>query len=54
MHREEKVRKVNTYKKYTELENTRIYRILFWVSEMLQKFIIVYLFHVGGVFSVSI
>ena len=32
----------------------RIYRIWFWISEMLQKFIIVYLYHVGGVSSVSI
>ena len=40
--------------KYTELQNTRIYRISFWISEMLQKFIIVYLYHVGGASSVSI
>jgi len=38
--------------KYTELQNTRIYRIWFWISEMLQKFIIVYLHHVGSVFSI--
>jgi len=39
--------KANTHKKYTELQNTRIHRILFSISEMLLKFIIVYLFHVG-------
>jgi len=33
--------KVNTHKKYTELQNTRIHRILFWIGVMLQKFIIV-------------
>jgi len=40
-----------TQKIHTELQNIRIYRVLFWISEMLQKFIIVYLFHIGGVFS---
>jgi len=54
MLREEKMRKVNIHTKYTELQNTRIYRVWFWISEMLQKFIIVYLHHVGGVSSVSI
>jgi len=49
----EEMRKANLHKKYTELQNTRIYRIFYWMSEMLQKFIIVYLFHVG-VSSVSI
>jgi len=48
------MRNVNIDTKYTELQNTRIYRILFWISEMLQKFIIVHLFHVAGVSSVSI
>jgi len=54
VHREDKMRKVNIHTKYTELQNTRIYRIWFWIREMLQKFIIVYLYHVGGVSSVSI
>ena len=54
VHREEKMQKVNIHKKYTELQSTRIYRIWFWISVMLKKFIIVYLFHVRGVFSVSI
>jgi len=54
VHREEKTRKVNIHQKYRELQNTRIYKILFWISQMLQKFRIVYLFHVGGVSSVSI
>ena len=54
MHREEKMREINTHKKYTELQNTRIYRILFWISEMLQKVMIVYLFHVGGGSSVHL
>ena len=44
-----KYEKVNIHKKYTDLQNTRIHSILFWISEMLLKFIIVYLFHVGGV-----
>jgi len=39
VHSEEKMRKVNIgfIKKYIELQNTRIYRILFWISEMLQS-----------------
>ena len=40
-------KKVNIHKK-TELQNTRTHSILFWISEMLPKFIIVNLFHVGG------
>jgi len=48
------MRKLNIRTKCTELQNTRIYRISIWISEMLQKFIIVYLFHVGGVSSISI
>jgi len=49
-----KMRKVNIYTKYTELQNTRIYRNWFWISEMLQKFIIVYFYYVGDVSLVSI
>jgi len=45
------MQKVNIHTKYTEF---KIYRIWFWISEMLQKFIIVYLYHAGGVSSVSI
>ena len=45
-----KMRKVNIHK----ITKCRIYRIWFWISEMLQKFIIVYLYHVGGVSSASI
>jgi len=40
----ENYEKVNIHKKYTELQNTTIHRIVFWISEMLLKFIIVYLF----------
>jgi len=32
--------------KYTKLSNTRIYRIWFRISEMLQKLLIVHLYHV--------
>jgi len=50
--------KKNAKSKYTQkihrITKYRIYRIWFWVSEMLQKFIIVYLYHVGGVSLVSI
>jgi len=42
------IRKIHRITKY------RIYRNWFWISEMLQKFIIVYLYHVGGVSLVSI
>jgi len=48
------MRKVDIYTKYTELQNTRIYRNWFWISEMLQKFIIVYFYYVGDVSLVSI
>jgi len=48
-----KMRKINIHKMH-RITNYRIYRICFWISEMLQKFIIVYLYHVGGVSSVSI
>ena len=47
----------NAKSKYTQNTQNykyRIYRIWFWISEMWQKFIIVYLYHVGGVSSVSI
>jgi len=44
-----KYEKVTIHKKCTELQNTRTHRILLWISEMLLKFIIVCLFHVGGV-----
>ena len=47
------MRKVNIHKIHRSTKY-RIYRIWFWISEMLQKFIIVYLYHVGGVSSVSI
>jgi len=40
--------------KKTHEKVTWINRILFWISEMLLKFIIVYPFHVGGVSSVAI
>jgi len=50
VHREDKMRKVNIHK----IHRITKYRIWFWISEMLQKFIIVYLYHVGGVSSVSI
>jgi len=36
-------------KKYTELQNSKTYSILFSISEMLLKSIIVFVFHVGGV-----
>jgi len=45
-----KMRKVNMHK----ITKYRIYRIWFWISEILHKFTIVYLYHVGGVSSVSI
>jgi len=48
-----KMRKVNIHKIH-RITKCRIYRIWFWISEMLQKFIIVYLYHVGGVSSASI
>ena len=48
VHREEKMRKVNIHKIH-RITEYRIYRMWFWISEMLQKFIIVYLYHVGGV-----
>jgi len=48
-----KFEKLNIHNKYTELRNARIHRILFLISEMLLKFIIVYLFH-EDVSSVSI
>jgi len=54
VHREEKYEKATIHRKYTELQNTRIHRILFWISEMLLKIIFVYLFLVGGVSSVSV
>jgi len=48
----------NAKSKYTQkihrITKTTNHRILFWISEMLLKFIIVYLFHVGGVSSISI
>jgi len=47
------MREVNIHKIH-RITKCRIYRIWFWISEMLQKFIIVYLYHVGGVSSVSI
>jgi len=46
-----KMGEVDMRTKYAELQNTRICRILFWISEMLQKFIIVYLLHVRDVVS---
>jgi len=48
-----KMRKVNIHKIH-RITKYRIYRMWFWISEMLQKFIIVYLYHVGDVSSVSI
>ena len=44
-----KYEKVNIHKRSTELQNTRIHSILFWTSEMLLKFIVGNLFHVGSV-----
>jgi len=46
------MQKLNIHTKYAELQKSTIYRIWFWISEMLQKFIIVYVYHVGGVSSV--
>jgi len=34
VHREEKMRKANIYKKYTELQNTSIHGILFWITTL--------------------
>jgi len=48
-----KMREANIHKTHRNTKY-RIYRICFWISEMLQKFIIVHLYHVGGVSSVSI
>jgi len=48
MFTEKKDKKVNRHKKSTESQNTRTQSILFWISEMLLKFIIVFIFHLGS------
>ena len=48
-----KIRKVNINKIH-RITKYRIYRIWFWINEILHKFVIVYVYHVGGVSSVFI
>ena len=55
LHREEKNAKSKyTHKIHRNTDKHRNKKIWIWISEMLQKLIIVYLYHVGGVSSVSI